>query len=132
LALAEHCKPKLIETIDIREDSLADIKEDYLNFQVRQKPSMIITNPPFLVAAEVVKKALDDVQDNGWVIMLLRLNFFGSKQRKHFWEEHMPRYAFVHHKRMCFTNNGKTDSVEYMHCCWQKGHYPNFCELKVI
>jgi len=132
VALREHCRASFIETIDIREDSLADIKTDYLSHYIRHRPSVIITNPPFNIALDVIKKALDDVQDNGWVIMLLRLNFFGSKQRKAFWDAFMPRYAFVHHKRIGFTKNGSTDSIEYMHTCWQKGKYPKFCELKVI
>jgi hypothetical protein len=45
--------------------------------------------------------------------MLLRLNFFGSKDRKPFWEEHMPEYCFVHHRRMSFIDKGGTDSIEY-------------------
>jgi hypothetical protein len=132
LALPDYSRTNPVETIDIRDDSQANTKTDYLFHPIRHKPNMIITNPPFNIALEVIKKALDDVQDYGWVIMLLRLNFFGSKQRKIFWDSFMPRYAFVHHKRIGFTKNGGTDSIEYMHCCWQKGNYPKFCELKVI
>ena len=131
-ALTEEFNIKDISTVDIRNDSLAKIKMSYLEYHADEKPDMIITNPPFFIALDVIKKALNDVQDGGWVIMLLRLNFFGSKQRKQFWDEYMPRYAFVHHKRIGFTDKGGTDSIEYMHCCWQKGNYPKFCELKVI
>jgi len=119
-------------TIDIRADSLAAVKTDYLQHATNEEPDIIITNPPFKDALNIIKKALDDVKDGGWVIMLLRLNFFGSKQRKAFWDEFMPKYAFVHHKRIGFTESGGTDSIEYIHCCWQKGNYPNFCQLKVI
>ena len=62
----------------------------------------------------------------------LRLNFFESKQRKPFWDKFMPRYVFVHHKRIGFIEGGGTDSIEYAHFCWQKGNYPKFCELKII
>ena len=91
-----------------------------------------ITNPPFALAREIIDKALKDVKDNGFVIMLLRLNYFGGKLREDLWKSHMPKYAFVHNKRLSFTDNGKTDSIEYMHCIWQKGYYPEFCQLKVI
>ena len=131
-ALMDCCNVKNIKTIDIRDDSRAEIKTDYLTHRIQTKPDMIITNPPFNIAEQVIRKALADVQDGGWVIMLLRLNFFGSKQRKPLWGEYMPRYAFVHHKRIGFTQGGKTDSIEYMHCCWQKGINPKFCELKII
>ena len=131
-ALHDEFNAVNIETIDIREDSLAKTKMNYLKYQADKKTDVIITNPPFKDALNIIKKALDDVKDDGWVIMLLRLNFFGSKQRKAFWDEFMPKYAFVHHKRIGFTENGGTDSIEYIHCCWQKGNYPKFCELKVI
>jgi len=131
-ALQEEFNAVNIETVDIREDSLAKMKMDYLEYQSDKKPDVIITNPPFKDALDIIKKALEDVKDDGWVIMLLRLNFFGSKQRKAFWDDFMPKYAFVHHKRIGFTENGGTDSIEYIHCCWQKGNYPKFCELKVI
>jgi len=47
--------------------------------------------------------------------MLLRLNYFGGKKRKKFWDENMPKYVFVHNRRMSFAEDGKTDSIEYMH-----------------
>ncbi len=47
--------------------------------------------------------------------MLLRLNYFGGKVRSKLWEEHMPKYCFVHNKRISFTDDGKTDSIEYCH-----------------
>ncbi len=119
-----------ITTIDIREDSLADIKTNYLQYDCKDKYDVIITNPPFNISREIIEKTLDDVKDKGFVIMLLRLNYFGSKSRKHLWDNYMPKYCFVHHKRMSFTDNGKTDSVEYSHMVWQKGYCPEFTLLK--
>lgn len=121
-----------IDTIDIREDSRAIIKTDYLLTNCKDKYNLIITNPPFNIALDIIKKALDDVKPGGLVVMLLRLNFFGSKKRKSFWEQHMPIYTFVHHERMSFTDNGKTDSIEYCHMVWRKGHNPEFTLQKVI
>jgi len=118
--------------VDKREDSLAGVRGDYLAMKMPRKYDLIITNPPFTIAQEVIKKALKDVMDGGFVAMLLRLNFFGSKARKPFWEKNMPKYAFVHHERMCFTNDGKTGSIEYMHAVWQKGFHPGHTELRVI
>ena len=85
-----------IYTIDIRNDSRAEIKAEYLTYQLDFRPKMIITNPPFIIAQEIIEKALSDVDDNGFVIMLLRLNYFGGKKRKKFWDENMPKYVFVH------------------------------------
>jgi hypothetical protein len=121
-----------IYTIDIRKDSLADKKINYLNFQLKNKVDMIISNPPFSLAMEFIQKALNDVKDGGWVIYLLRLNFLESKQRKAFFEQHMPEYIFVHHQRMSFTDKGGTDSIAYAHFCFRKGYNPEFSKLKII
>lgn len=121
-----------IDTIDIREDSLADIKGDYLKIDCKDKYDVIITNPPFFLAQEIIEKALDDVKYGGYVIMLLRLNFFGSKQRKEFWENNMPIETYIHHKRMSFTEDGATDSIEYCHMVWQKGVKQNYTKTYII
>lgn len=103
----------VVETIDERGDSLANIKGDYLKMEVLKGAyDVIITNPPFLLAEQFIRKALGDVRDGGYVVMLLRLNFFGSKARRAFFDEFMPERVYVHHRRMSFTDDGKTDSVE--------------------
>ena len=133
-----------ILTIDIREDSKANVIRDYLEYNLLFEPDCIITNPPFRIALGenynrftdrkigIIEKALKDVRENGWVIMLLRLNFFGTQDRKTFWDKYMPKYVFVHHQRISFTGDGNTDSIEYAHFCWQKGNYPTESKLKVI
>ncbi len=120
-----------VDTFDIREDSLAAIKGDYLT-NTMPGYDVIITNPPFYLALEIIKKALSEVNDNGYIVMLLRLNFFGSNARFDFFKEHLPTWCFVHHRRFSFTDDGKTDSIEYMHAVWEKNHIPEFTKLKVI
>ena len=121
-------------TIDIREDSLAEIKKDFLNvdFYEKEKFDVVITNPPFNLAMEVIKKSLECVSEGGYVVMLLRLNFFGSKMRKPFWDQQLPVWAYVHHRRMSFTDDNNTDSIEYMHAVFVKGESPSFTMLKII
>ncbi len=121
-----------VDTVDIRDDSLAEIKMDYLNFDCTNRYNTIITNPPFNNSLEIIKKAIEDVRKFGFVIMLQRLNFMGSKSRKAFWEENMPKYIVVHHKRMSFTDNGGTDSIEYAHYIWQKGVKVTSSQLYII
>lgn len=82
-----------IHTYDLREDSFAENKCDYLNEKLSYKPNIIITNPPFAIATDIIEKALQDVDDDGYVIMLLRLNFFGSQSREWFFEKYMPEWA---------------------------------------
>lgn len=60
-----------IHTYDLREDSFAENKCDYLKEKLPYKPNIIITNPPFAIATDIIEKALQDVDDDGYVIMLL-------------------------------------------------------------
>lgn len=125
----------VIHTIDIRKDSKAMFKTDYLTADIEPIPTnydLIITNPPFNIALDVIKRSLYLVKDGGLVIMLLRLNFFGSQSRKEFFQNNMPIATFVHSKRMKFSDNTQGDSIEYMHAIWQKGNYPKFTKLCVI
>lgn len=135
-------KNENIKTIDIRQDSLAEHKLDYLDVKLKKAPDVIITNPPFSLAKEIIQKAMLDVnQTRGVVIMLLRLNFFGSKDRKDFWENNMPLFTFVHRNRISFLGNfkpepgkkkGSTDSIEYMHCIWKVNQKQNFTRLEIL
>lgn len=127
----EGIRAEQITTIDCREDSKASIKEDYLTYTPNHMFDLVITNPPFDLAMPIILKALSETLVGGYVIMLLRLNFFGSGRRFNFWQSNMPEYTFVHHSRISFTG-GTTDSIEYMHAVWRVGYNPEYTKLKVI
>lgn len=95
---------------------------------------VVLTNPPFALALEYIKKSLTVVKPGGFVVMLLRLNFFGSEDRNSFFlSGNMPQRGYVHSKRLGFTPDGKTDSVEYCHFVWQKTGEPNHeTKLRVL
>lgn len=140
-----------VTTMDIRADSGARFAEaNYLEIPTNNY-DMIISNPPFSLAQEFIEKALEEVKEGGYVIFLLRLNFFGSDKRKKLFEKHMPKYCYVHSKRINFIDDKTkemliqkgiitekeskrlgTDSIEYAHFVWQKGMHPDFTKLKVI
>ena len=121
-----------VTTVDIRADSPADVHGDYRMLPSKGGFDLIISNPPFCFAQEFIERALTQVGRGGYVAMLLRLNYFGSDERFPFWNRHMPYRCYVNHKRISFTKNGKSDSIEYMHAIWQEGHYPSSTMLKVI
>ena len=136
--LEQEFDPTII-TLDIREDSKAEMKQDYLTYKQptqptdRFNPDVIITNPPFYSAKEIVKKALQEVKPQGYVIMLLRLNFWGSKDRNQWLKDNMPKYCYVHgFPRMGFipSKPSKTDSIEYAHFVWQRDLHPK--KTKII
>lgn len=132
-SVLESYHPKSITTNDIREDSRAEYHLDFLSRWTPNEPKydIVITNPPFNIALDIIKKSIEFATPAGYVIMLLRLNFFGSKARKAFFDQHMPIETYVHHKRISFAK-GATDSIEYMHCVWKKGYNPPFTKLFLI
>ena len=119
-------------TMDIRDDSLATLKGDYLKTTFDKPFDMIFTNPPFCMSLEFLQKALNDVKDGGYVIMLLRLNFLGSGKRNKWLKNNMPYEIYVHSKRMSFTDDGKTDSIEYAHFVWKKGYKTEISKLYLL
>jgi hypothetical protein len=126
----------IIETIDIREDSPADMHGNFLEYTPapNERPDIIITNPPFGIALDIIKHSLEIVKVGGFVIMLQRLNFFGSKTRKPFWDKTMSFAHYIHHERMGFipSRPGATDSIEYAHYAWSQGWYPGYSIGRVI
>lgn len=129
--IKEWFEPNVLDTIDIREDSRADVKADYLKEKYIGY-DVIITNPPFKLALEIIEKALKEVNEDGYVIMLLRLNFLEGRGRRAFFKDNMPERIYVHHRRMSFTDNGQTDSIAYAHFVWKKGRKKNHSLLSII
>jgi len=117
-------------TADIRKDSRASVKIDYLNHKYSGKADIIITNPPFNKALQFIEKSFEN--SKGFIIMLLRLSFLESKTRFDFFKNNMPTHIYVHHKRISFTDDGKTDSAAYAHFVWQIGNNPKFAKTKII
>lgn len=110
-----------IITINVREDSLADIKADFLQWDNPDNLDfdLIITNPPFAIAEEITRKALSLVDsESGKVIMLQRLNWLGSASRDDFFTQHPPSLIVMHAKRPSFGGTSSTDSIEYAHFIW--------------
>lgn len=121
-----------IVTYDIRPDSKAIFKVDYLKDKCQFAPDMVMSNPPFLLAEEFIKKGLADLTGNGILVFLLRINFFGSQKRLQFFQDYMPNYCYVSSKRPSF-RKGPTDSTEYAHFVWAKSASKNkWCQTRVI
>jgi hypothetical protein len=105
--------------MDIREDSLAEIKHDFLQWDTSIDYDLIITNPPFAIAEEITRKALSLADpESGKVIMLQRLNWLGSASRDDFFTQYPPSLIVMHAKRPSFGGTSSTDSIEYAHIIW--------------
>lgn len=138
--MAEEIFRAKVDSIDIREDSSAMYHGDFLKINAEEwarKYDLAATNPPFAIAEEVIRHSFDFVERGGFVMMLLRLNFLEGLKRKALFDEYMPKYIFVHRKRIDFTQNLKngkhgTDSIAYAHYVWQKGYEKDNSKLFII
>lgn len=93
---------------------------DYLDGDLKTPPPeqvrVVITNPPFAIAYEVLQRSLG-VFPNAHVVLLLRLNFWGSVKRRDFLGK-FPADTYVLPNRPDFLGQGKTDSPEYAWFVW--------------
>ena len=120
-----------IKAIEIRPEETQNLNElvgygrfaiaDFLTMSEKHtgRPDVIITNPPFSLAMEILEKSMKIVSEKGKVILLLRLGFLASDKRFDFMRENPPTDMFVLHKRPSFTGKG-TDSQEYGWFVWDK------------
>ncbi len=108
-------------TFDIRPvpaPALSDYHEqcDFLQYDPCRF-DVIITNPPFYLAEEFVRKSL---QHADHVVMLLRLAFLESRKRELFHATY-PADVYVLSRRPSFKENGATDSSAYAWFVWGPG-----------
>lgn len=79
-------------------------------------PAVVITNPPFSIAWEMLQTSL-----RRWhmshIVLLLRLNFLGSVTRHPFMSK-FPPDTYILPNRPDFKGKGKTDSIEYAWMHW--------------
>lgn len=83
---------------------------------------VIITNPPFSLTEEFIRKSISELAAGGTMAYLQRVNYLGSKKRLPFWFEIgfppkcpiiVPRPRFV---------KGGSDSCEYAWFIWDNGN----------
>jgi len=112
---ALEIQPKFRQDLEVLAGANNVIIESYLTAQLLPIYNVIITNPPFSLALEFIKRSIE--LKPKFVIMLLRLNFLGSLERSDYLREHMPD-IYVLPNRPSFNGKGKTDSIEYAWFVW--------------
>jgi hypothetical protein len=102
--------------VEPRQWEWAEIREgkDYLKCGFSSHVDGIITNPPFSLATDFIDRSLSEAD---FFAYLLRLNFWGSKKRKGWWQGKSPSHQFTLSERPSFTGKG-TDATEYAWFVW--------------
>lgn len=113
-----------IRNIPKQDGMVIDGNIDFLTMK-EQPPvayDVIMGNPPFSHAMQFIEKGLGLVKDTGILVMLLRVNFIGSKKRFEFFKETPPSGIVVLVPRPSFTNDGATDYNEYALFIWSRSN----------
>lgn len=84
---------------------------------------LVITNPPFSLAQEIIEHVFATKDYSTEVVMLLRLGFLESQKRKEFWDKHPLTQLYVLSERPSFTKKG-TDSAAYGWFVWSETRPP--------
>lgn len=74
-------------------------------------PTLIITNPPYSIAREIVDAAFAVARPDATIAMLLRLGFLESDKRRDWWQDHPLDALYVLSKRPSFTGTGTNFSA---------------------
>ena len=120
----------IYDQIPLEYKCYAEIKEglDYLSPEHVPENhlfSATITNPPFSLTEDFIKKSLRMASPWGFVAYLQKVNFLGSKKRNDFWREvKLPDKLIIATPRPSFAKSG-SDSCEYAWFCWDPNGYIN-------
>lgn len=114
-----------VDSYDLYDHGYGKTGIDFLTSDV--KAECFLTNPPYKYALSFVKKALENVLPNGYVIMFLKIQFLEGKERYKFFQNNPPKYVYVNSSRQNCARNGdfktftENSAVCYAWFVWQKG-----------
>lgn len=90
-----------------------------------------MTNPPYKLANEFVRHALEIVEPGRKVAFFLPLRYLEGKERKKLFAEYPPKTVYVSSSRLVCALNGdfeaykNRNSVSYAWYVWEKGYHGN-------
>lgn len=117
-----------VKSSDIIDRGYSDTEIADFLFTERDKNDFsrdIITNPPYSMATEFVRHALDISMDATKVAMFLKIQFLESKKRYELFKEYPPKRVYVFVNRVNCGKNGvfgkESSAVCYCWFVWEKG-----------
>lgn len=99
------------------------IHDDFLLTQPSFPYNLVIGNPPYDRAEQFIRHSMRYLDNGGYIIMLLRLNFLeGQGRAKGLYREYPLKQVVVRAARVSFTGDGQTNATAYAYFIWQKGY----------
>lgn len=113
-----------VDSYDLHNHGYGKIGVDFLKSDLKYE--CFLTNPPYKYALSFVKKALENVLPNGYVIMFLKIQFLEGKERFDFFKNNPPKFVYVNSSRQNCARNAyfatfSSSAVCYAWFVWQKG-----------
>ena len=97
----EHYKDAETTVLDIVDrDYPETIVHDFLTWETDNEYDLIITNPPFSLGSEFVRKGISLLSENGQMAMFLKIQFLEGSKRKELFDKYPPKYIYVFRNRM--------------------------------
>lgn len=107
-AVKKHYTDTYITVLDIVNRGYPDtIIQDFITWKTDNKYDLIITNPPFSLGSEFVRKGMTLLSENGQMAMFLKIQFLEGSKRKELFDKYPPKYIYVFRNRMATWNNGQ-------------------------
>lgn len=104
---------------DIVDRGKIDKQLDFLSLKENPYPNRtILTNPPYKLALEFLKKAYELQQNGDLIILMLKIQFLEGKSRYNFYKNNNPKYVLIHSSRVNCANNGDFETYKSSAMCY--------------
>lgn len=122
----------IVERPPVTPDFLLDAtkRDSWTAFRRFSSFDLVITNPPFEVAFDIVQHAVEFAGRG--VALLLRLTFLEPTDQRGPWLHEHPPERLIVMPRHDFRGNGSTDSVTSAWMVWSKGQPLGPCGVDVV
>lgn len=100
---------------------------DFLEFEGSWNGD-IITNPPFKLASEFVRKAHEIMQPGSKLCLFLKIQFLESKERRNLFATYPPKYVYVYSERQQCSKDADFENLKaktqcYCWVIWEKYYF---------
>ena len=95
-----------VKSTDLVDRGFCESGVNFLDPRITEWNGSIITNPPFVLAQEIIEKALDIIPEGQKVCMFLRVLFLEGQGRRKLFDKYPPKRVWVTSKRIVCAKNG--------------------------